>query len=229
MELNERVHAYIAAKYYVYLKENFAERGQAAFRHATQYYAEQRGRRMAQRAIADGEALTFATYQKYGEWVNTEASKAEGTANRVETVSISPDYEVYVLVCPWHAQFRDMGLSEAGEAYCSDLDASICRGFNPYIRYETLQTLHRHTHCIQRVSDAGLSESVKPAKKEDGIRSFDYHCAHSYWSYRESCAGIFGPEGEEIAQKVLRDLEEDYGSEAADIIRGYEGTDFNVN
>ena len=53
-EFNERVHAYIAARYYEQLTEKFGERGKKAFIHATQYYAEQRGRRMAQRAIRDG-------------------------------------------------------------------------------------------------------------------------------------------------------------------------------
>lgn len=40
MGFNEKVHAYIAAKYYVYLKERFGSRGLEAFRHATIYYAE---------------------------------------------------------------------------------------------------------------------------------------------------------------------------------------------
>ena len=47
MGFNERTHAFIAAKYYVHLTERFGERGKAAFLHATRYYGEQRGRRMA--------------------------------------------------------------------------------------------------------------------------------------------------------------------------------------
>ena len=37
MEFNERVHAYIAAKYYVHLTEHFGERGKKAFLHADVY------------------------------------------------------------------------------------------------------------------------------------------------------------------------------------------------
>lgn len=37
MGFNERVHAYIAAKYYTYLVETFGERGRLAFVHGTQY------------------------------------------------------------------------------------------------------------------------------------------------------------------------------------------------
>ena len=66
MGFNEKVHAFIAAKFYVYLTEAFGERCERAFIHGTQYYAEQRGRRMAQRAIRDGKELTYANYLEYG-------------------------------------------------------------------------------------------------------------------------------------------------------------------
>ena len=83
MGFNEKVHAFIAAKFYVYLTEAFGERGERAFIHGTQYYAEQRGRRMAQRAIRDGKELTYANYLEYGEWVNTQEIIDEGCANAI--------------------------------------------------------------------------------------------------------------------------------------------------
>ena len=92
MGFTELSHAFIAAKYYVYLKEIFGDRGEAAFLHATRYYGEQRGRRMAQRAIRDGKPLTYETYCQYGEWVNTEEVKAQGLGNQSETTSLSPDF-----------------------------------------------------------------------------------------------------------------------------------------
>ena len=61
MGFNEKTHAFIAAKFYVHLTEHFGERGKAAFTHAVRYYAEQRGRRMAQRAIRDGQPLNYET------------------------------------------------------------------------------------------------------------------------------------------------------------------------
>ena len=73
MGFNEKVHAFIAAKFYVYLTEAFGERGERAFIHGPQYYAAQRGRRMAQRAIRDGQELTYAHSLECGEWANTTA------------------------------------------------------------------------------------------------------------------------------------------------------------
>ena len=228
MGFNEKVHAYIAAKYYVYLKETFGERGLEAFRHATRHYAEQRGRRMAQRAIRDGQPLTYETYCRYGEWVNTEEVKELGEANRSEKVQLTPDSETHIYVCPWHSQFKAMGLPAAGIAYCKDLDAPICRGFNPEIDYKTTQTLHDHECCIQIVKNSGPKEGESYARRPEGLRSFEYHCGHSYWSYREAVTAIFGAEGEQIGAKVLRDFTDDYGKEMADILVGYRHVNFNV-
>lgn len=114
MGFTELSHAFIAAKYYVYLKEIFGDRGEAAFLHATRYYGEQRGRRMAQRAIRDGKPLTYETYCQYGEWVNTEEVKAQGLGNQSETTSLSPDFQIHIHVCPWHTQFKNMDSRKRG-------------------------------------------------------------------------------------------------------------------
>ena len=100
MGFNEKVHAFIAAKFYVYLTEAFGERGERAFIHGTQYYAEQRGRRMAQRAIRDGKELTYANYLEYGEWVNTQEIIDEGCANKSTIESWAPDYRIHITMCP---------------------------------------------------------------------------------------------------------------------------------
>ena len=227
MGFNERVHAFIAAKFYTHLTETFGERGRLAFVHATQYYAEQRGRRMAQRAIRDGKALTYEVYCQYGEWVNTQEILDQGCGNKSELMSLAPDYAVKITACPWHTQFAAMGLTEAGHEYCKHLDNSICRGFNPYLVYEVPQTLHKSDCCIHIVRDAGLSEASDTKKKMEYTKPFSYHCAHSYFAYSEVSVSIFGAKGEQIAAAVLADFEAEYGSEA-DTLIAYKGTNFNV-
>ena len=228
MGFNERVHAFIAAKFYTHLTETFGERGRLAFVPATQYYAEQRGRRMAQRAIRDGKALTYEVYCQYGEWVNTQEILDQGCGNKSELMSLAPDYAVKITACPWHTQFAAMGLTEAGHEYCKHLDNSICRGFNPYLVYEVPQTLHKSDCCIHIVRDAGLSEASDTKKKMEYTKPFSYHCAHSYFAYSEVSVSIFGAKGEQIAAAVLADFEAEYGSEMADTLIAYKGTNFNV-
>ncbi|NLL37567.1 MAG: L-2-amino-thiazoline-4-carboxylic acid hydrolase [Fretibacterium sp.] len=228
MEFSEMSHAFIAARFYVRLIEAFSDRGKRAFIHATQYYAEQRGRRMAQRAIRDGHELTFDVYQQYGEWVSTSESIEGECSNLTEVVSYSPDCTLHISRCPWHAQFKAMGLTEAGIEYCKHLDNSICRGFNPYLVYDVTQTLHTSDRCVQILRGANFSEGSRYEKKREYLRPFQYHCAHSYWSYSEVSAAIFGAEGEEINALVLKDFREEYGADMADGIAQHKHTNFNV-
>ena len=225
MGFNEKVHAYIAAKYYVYLTETFGERGKNAFIHATQYYAMQRGRRMAQRAIRDGKELTQETYNYYGEWINTEEIKQLGCANQHE---ITEEGYLRVHKCPWHTQFKEMGAQEAGATYCAHLDSAISRGFNPYLGYVVEQTLHTSDTCIHRLETGNVAEGAEKGKNPESLRSFEYHCAHSYWAYNEVTAAIFQSEGEKVNQHVLEDFKADYGKEMADILYGYRNVNFNV-
>lgn len=229
MEFNEKVHAYIAAKYYVYLTEQFGERGRMAFVHATQHYAQQRGRRMAQRAIRDGVPLTTSNYYRYGEWVGTEEIMAEGCGNKSEYQSFQPDAVMHITQCPWYTQFKEMGLNmTAGAEYCSHLDNSIMRGFNPYLVYEVDQTLQTADYCIHRIKNADFDSSTDLSRKPENIRNFEYHCAHSYWAYNEVTAAIFKSEGNAVNDRVLQDFAEEYGREMADILCSYRDTNFNV-
>lgn len=229
MGFNEKVHAYIAAKFYVKLTEAFGERGRKAFVHGTQYYAEQRGRRMAQRAIQDGvENLDYATYLQYGEWVNTEDIKNLNITNQSEDISEKPHCIRKITRCPWHQQFLQMGLKEAGHEYCCHLDNSICRGFNPYLTYKVPQSLHKSDYCIHIIEDSYIEPGVVYQKKPEYLKGFDYHCAHSYWSYTEVTEAVFGAAGRAVSTAVLQDLATDYGQDMADVLMGYQHTNFNV-
>ena len=70
-----------------------------------------------------------------------------------------------VTVCPWHEEFKALGLEEAGLVYCAHLDNSIARGFNPYLVYEVPQTLHDCPYCVQKVSNL---KGLAPGQAEQG-------------------------------------------------------------
>ena len=71
------------------------------------------------------------------------------------------------------------------------------------------------------------AEKRKPAKKDpEGLRSFEYHCADSYWSYRRTAERIFGTEGTAASERVLLQVGETYGKEAAERLLQYRDTDF---
>lgn len=227
MGFSERTQVFIVSSYYKRLTETFGERGRAAFLHGVKHYAMQRGSRMAQRAIRAGEPLDYGTFCRYGEWVSSEEAVQSGTANQMEIVSISPDFESHVTVCPWYLAFQEFDAKEAGALYCSCLDEAINQGFNGEIQFRTVQTKHLEDFCIFRVKDAGMTEETSREKHMEYVKGFDYHCAHTYYAIGEMVQAIFGEEGACLCRAVLADFAEKFGPEMAETLRGYEKENFN--
>ncbi|HIS03316.1 MAG TPA: L-2-amino-thiazoline-4-carboxylic acid hydrolase [Candidatus Pullichristensenella avicola] len=224
MGFNEKTHAFLVARYYGRLTERFAQRGKAAFIHAVQYYAGQRGRRMAQRAIRDGRPLTHAVFLQYGELRMTD----EVGPTRREVVEISPDYELHITACPWHEQFREMGCLEAGAVYCRYIDEALCRGFSPDIDFRAPQNLNAGERCVQKVIGVCYEAPPDDPPMEAYKKNFDYHCGNLYWAFHEAVRAIFGAEGEELCTEVLGDFAGRYGAEMADALAAWRHTNFNV-
>lgn len=227
-EFTEKHHAFIVGSFYAVLTERFPRRGEEAFVHATRRYAEQRGARMAQRAIRDGRALDFATYMEYGEWVSSRTMRDEGGENKVDIISCAPDFEERITQCPWAAQFKEMGLTRCGVVYCAHIDRSVSRGFNPDLVYEVPQTMHEHGSCVQILRGANFPEGTAFKKHAECVRGFDYHCGHVFKTFACVAAAIFGDEGRAGADEVLARFAAAYGQDMADVVAGFAGTDFDV-
>ena len=63
-------HANLFALIYKAAVDFYGEKGALAADEGTKLYGQQRGGRMAQRAIRDGQPLTMENYLLYGEWVD---------------------------------------------------------------------------------------------------------------------------------------------------------------
>ena len=227
-EFTERHHAFIAAAFYDELTRAFGERGKAAFVMATQRYAEQRGSRMAQRAIRDGKPLNFTTYKEYGEWVNTKTTIDAGESNQSTPVTLSPDFEYKVTRCPWAVEFKDLGMQEAGVCYCTHLDKAIARGFNPYLTFEVPQSMHDHEYCIQIMRGADFKEGQEFKRDPKNLKGFDYHCGPSYKTFSQIVEAIFESQGRRISASVLERFAERYGRDMADTLLSFRNVDFDV-
>lgn len=228
MEFHEKMHAFLVARYYFYLAATFGLQGERIFIHATQYYGEQRGRRMAQRALRDGQVLTYENYCRYGEWVTTESVRSMGQENCGYVEMFSPDLVRVYTKCPWNQQFFEMGAEQAGRVYCRYLDAAICRGFNPEIPFTVECSLNDGVPCVHRIGNAGIAKEDQLKNDGKHLRTFDYHCAHLFWSFREVCVAVLGKHGLEIADQVLSDFSDAYGTAMAERILQYSGVNFNA-
>ena len=72
-----------------------------------------------------------------------------------------PDFDERVTQCPWAAQFKEMGLTKCGTTYCTYVDNSVCRGFNPDLVFDVPQSMHEHGSCIQILRGANFPEGAK--------------------------------------------------------------------
>lgn len=222
MKFNEKTHAFLVARFYVHLTTQYGDQGKQAFIHAVQYYAGQRGRRMAQRAIRDGQPLNHAAYLQYGELILSE----DADPARTECVSLNPDYEIHIHHCLWHDQFREMDCLEAGKLYCSYIDEALCRGFNPALEFHVLSNLNCAPYCIHQVSNTNYRESPHVSPETEYKRDFCYHCGHLFWSFHEVCKAIF--ESDSIPRQVMEDFSNSYGTEMAQLLAAWQGTNFNI-
>jgi len=227
-EFTEMHHAFIVASYYKRLIQEFGDRGLQAFIHATHIYAQQRGSRMAQRAIRDGKSLTFNTYREYGEWESTHTTREEMGGFDSKIISVSPDYEEHIMRCPWAYKFKMMGMKDCGTVYCTYLDTAIARGFNPYLTFDVPQSVNNKEYCIQIMRDANLKDGMSFKKNKENIKGFNYHCGHVYKTFGSISNSIFGKENKTLSAEVLDDFSKEYGGNMASILESFSNIDFNI-
>jgi len=226
MVFTEYHHGFISASFYKKLRDGHGKKGLTVFTLATQRYAEQRGSRMAQKAIKLELPLTYETYFKLGEWNYSESFLNTLTGPLSENVSYSPDYNREVFACPWHDQYKAMGLLDGAILYCRDIDKSIVRGFNPYLVFHVHETLHESNKCVQTYKNANLEN--RPDKLKENVKPFEYHCAHVFHTFSEITKSILGIEGARISEAVLADFSMEYGKEMAEKLLSYKDRNFNV-
>lgn len=227
-EFTEKHHAYLIGTFYQELMKACPEKAEAVFIMCTQRYAEQRGSRMAQRALRDGRRLDYTTYREYGEWTNTDTVIKEGHQNAGETVLWAPDHIEKVYMCPWAAQFKTMSLEKCGTLYCSHVDQSIVRGFNPLLVYEVPQSMHESGYCIQISKGADFLENQEFHKHAEYRLDFSYHCGHCYKTFKEITEAILEEQGRSVSSAVLMCFTKDFGKEMAECLLSFENKNFNI-
>lgn len=227
MNFTERHHAFLTAKYYEILRDGGFAEYRAVFRRATQHYAEQRGARMAQRALRDGRTLDFAAYVDYGEWAPTAQANA-AVRTPMETWSENGDTYLRIHHCEWSEQYLAMGLEDGAEDYCAELDVSIARGFNPDLTYEVQHVMHKNRDYCLHCRRGACAPRGADEKPKNAVRPFAFHCAHALYAYGEIVTAVYGSRGALLAARVLEAFAMEYGFEMADVLVRMRDVNFNV-
>jgi hypothetical protein len=207
------------------------DRAEVIMRKAVRRYAAQRGRRMAMRAQANGQALTMNHYRLYGEWRHTEPDASEA-----ETVEQVPHLKQHVLKCPWHTAWQDNDLLPFGRFYCLEVDEALVQGFNPALTLEVNSTKTNGAEVCEFVfhdADAAALEAELPQHREQyrigeaTVMSWEYHTGHLYKTVGEVIVDELGATGQEAVAAALVEFGNRYGDEAARIVKAYQSTDFD--
>ena len=191
--------------------------GEAVVRLAVRRYGEQRGRRMALRAGADGQPLTMDNYLAYGEW---QAAPGEMSA---EIVATQPHLVKHVHGCPWHRAWAAEDLMPYGSVYCLDIDEALVRGFNPALRLDVNSTQTAGDDCCEFVYRGAGSDQPHKGR----VMPWEYHAAHLFNTVGEVVVAHLGQAGREAIEEALADFAAHYGAEAAEILASYQDTDFD--
>jgi len=207
-----------------------AEEGERVFRKAIAAYGNQRGRRMALRAEANGHPLTMANYLAYGEWA------AEKGEMEMKIREKSPHTRAHVLKCPWHTAWKENNLLPYGRYFCMEVDEALVEGFNKDLVLEIGGTQSNgDEYCDFNFKDANLTpmkllglawkKSISPGKKVQ--MPWEYHVGHLYKTLSEVIAEQLGEKAGGIISTALKDFTDKYGEEAGRTVTSFENTDFN--
>jgi hypothetical protein len=210
------------------------DKGASIIRQGVRWYGEQRGKRMALRARANGHKLTMDNYLTYGEW---RTSEREIESEIIET---TPNLRNRVTICPWHNAWGDNNLMAHGALYCLEIDKALVRGFNPKLIVEVRDTLSgggnfcefvfHNTHDTKlgfwQEQLSKLRKKLKPGISP--LMDWDYHLGHLYKTMREVVIRDLGDSGQTAMSTALSEFATRYGKEAAQTVKSYAATDFNV-
>lgn len=211
--------------------------GEGDMRIAVRLYGQERGRRMALRARAVGQALSLAAYFAYGEWkASPPEALPEGrsgwTGSQQWIEKTSQIARERVTRCPWHAAWKAHNLLPYGRLYCQEIDGALVGGFNPALAVDVLATLTGGAPACEFVfHDTGPATAQEPAAPGvPGQRTqmpWEYHAGHLFATLEKVLVARLGGAGRAAVEAGLAEFARHFGAPAAGRVLAYRGMDFN--
>lgn len=225
-------HANLFALIYRRAVEQYGEKGAKAADEGTKLYGQERGKRMAKRAIKDGEPLTMENYLIYGEWVD----KSGLSKNKI--TATSPIYFMEVMSCGWCNSWKDAELLEYGKNYCTYVDKNLVKGFNPDLELGIPRVLSQGGETcafewngfkIENEEQMNKFIEKKNALGDRALKDFLYHTGHLFSAMKRALKENLGEkESESICNKAINDFADMYGKEMANRVLEESKQDFSI-
>lgn len=185
------------------------------------HYGNQRGKRMAENAISNGDPLTLWANLAYGEW-NPDYPEQMEFGN----IQTKPVLKTYISKCAWCEAWEKYDLIEDGKYYCVNVDNAVFQGFNPeFLCTPLTESMSFGGSRCEFDWGKSLSEEdqikLNDKKKEIGNKfkkDFDFHTAHIYYAITDVLKNKLPEKADEIIKKASDDYIELFGKEAYDVI-----------
>jgi hypothetical protein len=200
--------------------QRFGTDGEKAVLDGIEEYGISYGKRMAERAKADGRPNDFVSYLLYGEIDFSE------TGNEMQIAQRTPHVEVVCSQCGWYDAWRRHGVLDVGQLYCEEIDSAIMHGFNPDFKFEVDGTLTSGApRCRLIYADGELGDdtllrnlSGKSQVGDSAIRPFELRVAEIYKVLAEVLGQRFGAAGQQAVEAAMSAFAGEYGVEMASVV-----------
>jgi hypothetical protein len=198
------------------------EHGQPAVRKAVRRYGEERGGRMAQRAVKDGLKPDMTAYMAYGEWQAAPGSFDSAMVTAGETP------RSHVFRCPWHQAWVNNGINETGRLYCLEIDESLGRGFGLDVNLEITGTRSNGAEACEFIYHGADLEALAKIHLDTSkiVKPWAYHLGHLFKTMRTVLEAEFGEVGLTAVDAGLEKFKTRFGGDAVEKILRYQNTDF---
>lgn len=199
------------------------EQGREAILKGMTTYGNERGARMAENALAHGDALTTMTNQAYGEWKPDYEGQMEFGQLRTE-----PTLQTYISKCAWCDAWTKHGLTEYGKLYCVNVDNAVYQGFrSDFVCTPTTTSMSWGGERCEFDWGYPLSpdEVVQLADKKKALgtscmKDFNYHTAHLKYTICKTLRDELGDAAQGIIDQALQDYTDTFGKEYLDVLDG---------
>ena len=200
--------------------QRFGADGKETVADGVREYGISYGKRMAERAKADGRPNDFVSYLLYGEIDFSQ------TGNEMQMAQRTPHVEVVCSQCGWYDAWQRHGVLDVGQLYCQEIDSAIMHGFNPDFKFEVDGALTSGApHCRLIYVDGELGDdtllrylAAKSQVGDSAIRPFEFRVAEMYKVMAEVFLQRFGAAGKQAVEAALSAFEGEYGAEITSVV-----------
>lgn len=203
------------------IMEQFNGDGKEAILKAVTKYGNERGARMAQNALDNGDELTVMTNQAYGEW--KPDYDGQMVFGRIRT---EPTLQTFISKCAWCEAWKSHDLLEYGKYYCVDIDNAVFQGFrSDFVCTSLTESLSFGGERCDFDWGEPLTEAevvkLDEKKKELGttcMKDFNFHTAHLLHSISNTLLEELGENAQDAIDKAKQEFADKFGNEYLEVL-----------